>query len=60
MQRDFERSTPWLFRDPSLPNPLQLRVTRWSEGVTKYGPTEWLMGSTEMVRSGTCSSAPSF
>jgi hypothetical protein len=38
-------STPWMFREADAPNPLTIEATEWTEGVTTYGPVEFLHGA---------------
>src|SRR6266540_3503283 len=43
-EADVDRGEPWMFRDPDTPNPLTIKATEWSTGVTKLGEAEFLQG----------------
>jgi hypothetical protein len=43
-EADVDRGEPWLFRENGSPNPLTIRATEWSTGVTKLGEAEFLNG----------------
>lgn len=38
------RGKPWMFRDPSAPNPLTIEASGWSTGHTTLGEAEFLQG----------------
>jgi hypothetical protein len=43
-EHDVDHGAPWMFREPDAPNPLTIKATAWSQGVTRLGEAEFLQG----------------
>jgi hypothetical protein len=43
-EAEIDHGTSWLFREPDAPNPLTIKATGWSTGMTKLGEAEFLNG----------------
>ena len=43
-EAEVDHGSPWMFREPSAPNPLTILVSGWSTGFTKLGEAEFLNG----------------
>lgn len=43
-EADVDHGTPWMFRQPDVPNPLTIEAAAWSQGTTRLGEAEFLQG----------------